>query len=101
VIKRFKKKKAPGPDNMENNLLKDFREVLVKPLEKLFNLILDEEEARRTKAWRKFWGLEKIFSSKLSRKAKMKLFEICVPVLRYGAETWALTGTQVNDLQKT
>ena len=50
----------------------------------------------------KFWGLKKIFRSKLSLKAKTKISEsYVIPVLCYGAESWALTGTQVNNPQKT
>ena len=43
-LKGLKRGKAPRPDSIENNALKDFAKVLKKPLVKLFNLILEEEE---------------------------------------------------------
>ena len=56
-----------------------------------------EQKVRRAKAWKKFWTL-----SKMSIRSKIKILESCViPVLSYGAETWALTKMQVDKLQKT
>ena len=61
-----------------------------------------EIRRRRSKAWAKYWSLRGIFKSKMSVKAKIKILESCVmPVLTYGAETWALTLTQTRSLQKT
>ena len=46
--------------------------------------------------------LQRIFKSKLSLRAKVGTLKSCVmPVLSYGAETWALTRKQVNDMKKT
>ena len=45
---------------------------------------------------------EQIFSSKWCVSSEMKIFESCVmPVMYYGADTWAVTKSQVNNLQKT
>lgn len=61
-----------------------------------------ELKARRSKAWGKFWSLQGVFKSRMTIKAKIKILESCViPVLSYGAETWALTKAQTNSLQKT
>ena len=61
-----------------------------------------EIKVRRNKAWGKFWSLQKVFRGGLSNKGKLKILESCVmPVLTYGAETWATTKKHVNDIQKT
>ena len=61
-----------------------------------------EMNVRRQKVWRKYWSLRRVFKGKMSVKSKVKILESCViPVLCYGAETWALTKSQVSSLQKT
>ena len=61
-----------------------------------------ELKVRKSKAWGKFWSLQKIFRSKLSTEAKIRILESSViPVLCYGAETWALTKSEVEGIQKT
>ena len=50
----------------------------------------------------KILGLKKVFRSKLRLSAKVRIMESCVmPVLCYGAETWATTRKQLEGIQKT
>lgn len=61
-----------------------------------------ELRVRKAKAWKSYWALRGVFKGKLSVKSKIKILESCVmPVLTYGAQTWALTKTQVVGLKKT
>ena len=65
---------------------------------------MDKELKKRTsKAWGKFWSLNKVFKNrKLGLKLKIKMLESCVlPVLSYGSQTWSLTKEQTVKLQKT
>ena len=43
-IRNLKLGKAPGPDEIENKMIKEFEMALVKPLTKLYNMILEEEK---------------------------------------------------------
>jgi len=38
----------------------------------------NEMGTRRRKTWRQFWGLQRIFNSKLALRTKMKILESCV-----------------------
>lgn len=61
-----------------------------------------ELRIRKQKAWGKFWAMKGIFKGDMSTRAKIKLLESCVmPVLCYGAQTWALTKSQVAGLKIT
>lgn len=62
---------------------------------------MDKEiNARKNQAWKAYWSLKRIFKSKMSLKAKMKIMVSCiVPVIVYGAQTWNLTQKQTNNLQ--
>ncbi len=58
-----------------------------------------EFRRRRAKGWRNFRSLKQIFESKMSMDLKTKIFDSCIlPVLTYGAQTWAATRKQLNDL---
>ena len=43
VLGKLKTGKAPGPDQIQNKLLKDFADILVEPITKIFNKILEKE----------------------------------------------------------
>ncbi len=49
---------------------------------------------RRTKAWKNFWALRKIYKSRILERCTL-------PVLTYRAQAWALTGGQTLKLAKT
>lgn len=68
-----------------------------------FNKGMDKEiSARKEKAWKNYWSLKKIFKGDMRIQSKTKILERCVmPVLSYGAQTWALTSTQMEGLRKT
>lgn len=62
-----------------------------------------EIKIRREAAWRSFWALKNIYKNKkIGLETKIKILESCtLPVLSYGAQTWALTNTQLNKLRVT
>ena len=62
-----------------------------------------ELRERREAAWKSFWSLKHIYKNKMiSNKTKVEILEACtIPVLTYGAQTWALTETQLNKLRTT
>ncbi len=58
-----------------------------------------EIRRRRAKGWRNYWSLKPIFKSRMSIDLKAKIFESCIsPVVTYGAQAWAATQKQLNDL---
>jgi len=55
--------------------------------------------ARIRNAWKSFWPLKNILKGNLDTKNKIKMFDSCViPTLTYGAQTRALTDTQVSKI---
>ena len=55
-----------------------------------------ELKIRRANAWRAFWAQKHLFKSSLKMKSKIRVWESTVlPVLLYGAQTWALTAKQM------
>lgn len=61
-----------------------------------------ETKIRRANAWKAFWGQKIFWNGKLSLKAKIKIFESnVIPVLTYGAQTWAHTKKQTEKLMTT
>ncbi|MBP1527199.1 MAG: hypothetical protein H9Q66_04685 [Spiroplasma ixodetis] len=62
-----------------------------------------ELKNRKSKAWRKFWALKKILENRrVKLNLKVNTLESCVlPVLSYGAQTWSLTKSQSEKIQKT
>ena len=44
AIKEIKSKKAPGPDNITNDMLKQAQDIIVEPLTSSFNRMLNNEE---------------------------------------------------------
>ena len=66
------------------------------------NKIEKELKVRRNNAWKAFWAQKHILKSNLKLKTKIRIFESTViPVLLYGAQTWALTDKQLKKLQVT
>jgi hypothetical protein len=64
--------------------------------------IESELAVRKEKAWRSYWSLKGIFKGNMSIRSKIRVLEMCVmPVLCYGAQTWALTKSQVEGLRVT
>jgi hypothetical protein len=64
--------------------------------------IESELAVRKEKAWRSYWSLKGIFKGNMSTRSKIRVLEMCVmPVLCYGAQTWALTKSQVEGLRVT
>ncbi len=48
------------------------------------------------KRWANFWGLRAIFKGKMRVRTNAKLLQSAtIPVITYGAQTWAVTGTQM------
>ncbi len=61
-----------------------------------------EIELRVGNVWKAFWSLKSIFKSRMSLVNKTKIFKSAVmPVLVYGAQTWALTRKQKKKLETT
>ncbi|VDO18177.1 unnamed protein product [Brugia timori] len=61
-----------------------------------------EVKRRKAKAWGSYWRLKNVFKGKFSQDLKKKIFESCVlPVLTYGAQSWALTERQLLGLART
>ena len=60
-----------------------------------------EVQRRISAAWSKFWGLKFILTSTAySMKLKKDIMDACIlPLLLYGAQTWALTGRERKMLQ--
>ena len=57
---------------------------------------------RIANGWKAFWAQKHIFKSKMRKSRKIKIFQSCViPVLTYGAQTWALTKSNINRLRRT
>ena len=66
------------------------------------NKLEKELEVRRANAWKAFWSLKSIFKSKMKLSSKIRILESAViPVLTYGAQTWAATSKQTQKIQKT
>lgn len=64
----------------------------------------NEEITRRiNNGWKRFWSLKHIFKNKqILMKLKAKVFDSCIlPVLTYGAQTWALTKNNIKRLKIT
>ncbi len=56
--------------------------------------------ARIKSGWKNYWALRSIYKSKISKATKTKIWEKCtLPALTYGAQTWALTKTNIKKLQ--
>jgi len=61
-----------------------------------------ELKVRRGNAWKAFWAQKQNFKSKMSLATKIPIFESTViPVLLYGAQSWALTAKQQKKIQVT
>jgi len=61
-----------------------------------------ELRARKSRAWNGFWALKGIFKGEMNLKSKIKIWEMCVlPVLCYGAQTWAITKSRMEALRST
>ncbi len=61
-----------------------------------------EITSRIKKGWKKFWSLKEIYKGKISKTLKIKTWEKCsLPVLTYGAQTWALTKSNLDRLKTT
>lgn len=61
-----------------------------------------ELKRRKAKAWNSYWSLRDIFKGNFTQEMKRKIFESCVlPVLTYGAQTWAPTDRQLVGLART
>ncbi len=57
-----------------------------------------EITSRIRKGWKKFWSIKEIYKGKISKTLEIKTWEKCsLLVLTYGAQTWALTKTNVFD----
>ena len=66
------------------------------------NKMEKEIKVRRANAWKAFWAQKYLLKSKLGLKTKIRIFQSTVlPVLMYGAQTWALTAKQLKKLQVT
>jgi len=58
-----------------------------------------EIKIRRANGWKFFWAQKTILKSKLKLKSKIKIFEsTIIPVLTYGAQTWATTKKQIGKI---
>jgi len=58
-----------------------------------------ELKIRRANAWHTFWAQKIILRGKFSQKTKTKIFNSTViPVMTYGAQTWAITKKQTHKL---
>jgi hypothetical protein len=54
--------------------------------------IQKEVKRRINLGWRSYWALKNIYKGKLDLRTKIKVLEKCtMPVITYGAQTWALT----------
>ena len=61
-----------------------------------------ELKVRRGNAWKAFWAQKHLLKSNMKLKTKIRIFESTViPVLLYGAQTWALTSKQMKKIQVT
>ncbi len=61
-----------------------------------------EITSRIRKGWKKFWSLKEIHKGKISKTLKIKTWGKCsLQVLTYGAQTWALTKTNLDRLKTT
>ena len=61
-----------------------------------------ELKIRRANGWKSFWAQRTILKSNLKLKSKIRVFEsTIVPVLTYGAQTWATTKKQLGKIQTT
>ena len=61
-----------------------------------------ELKVRRANSWKAFWAKKAFWRSKLKLKTKIRILESSVmPVLTYGAQTWAITQQQIEKLQTT
>ena len=59
-----------------------------------------ELKIRRANGWKSFWAQKVILKSKLKLKSKIRIFEsTIIPVLTYGAQTWATTKKQIRKIQ--
>ena len=57
---------------------------------------------RRGNAWKAFWAQKYLLKSNMKLNTKIRIFEtIVIPVLLYGAQTWALTTKQLKKIQAT
>ncbi|KAG7301234.1 hypothetical protein JYU34_014132 [Plutella xylostella] len=63
----------------------------------------EEINRRIANTWKRFWQLKHIFKNKrISIKLKSRAFDTCLlPILTYGAQTWALTKKDVLKLKTT
>lgn len=61
-----------------------------------------EIKTRISNAWKRFWSLKILLKGKMGLRSKMKIFNSSVvPVLTYGAQSWALTQKQLKRVQTT
>ena len=61
-----------------------------------------EIQIMKEKSLKRFWALGKIFKGNMSVQAKTKILNMCViPVLTYGAQTWALIKVQQEKIRST
>lgn len=63
----------------------------------------EEIERRIANTWKRYWQLKHIFKNKrISIKLKCRVFDACLlPILTYGAQTWALTKKDILKLKTT
>ncbi len=68
----------------------------------IWNRMIGEIQARIRNGWKTYWKHKHIFRSKMSIRAKTKILKSSIlPVLSYGAQTWAFTKRQTNKLIQT
>ena len=61
-----------------------------------------ELKIRRSNAWKAFWAQRHLLKGNLNIKTKMRVLEsTIIPILLYGAQTWALMAKQIKKLQVT